>query len=90
MKKKEKVTRIIDGDTFRTKSRTKHSVRLAGVNAPEKGTPGAKKATNELRKLIGDQKVEVKTVAHDTYGRTVAEVKVGGKSVNKIMKQRLK
>ncbi len=33
---KEKVTKVIDGDTFMT-SRRKIPVRLADVNAPEKG-----------------------------------------------------
>jgi len=34
MGRKEKVTRIIDGDTFITSSR-KNPVRLAGYDAPE-------------------------------------------------------
>ena len=80
-KKKETVTRVIDGDTFRTKSR-KHSVRLANVDAPEKGSKGGAKATKQLKKLIEGQKVEVNTVARDVYGRAVANVKVGRKSVN--------
>ncbi len=83
-KKKETVTRVIDGDTFRTKSR-KHSVRLANIDAPEKGAKGGTKATQQLKKLIQGKKVEVNTVARDVYGRSVANVKVGGKSVNKAM-----
>ena len=88
-KRKENVTRIIDGDTFLTKSR-KHPVRLANVNAPEKGKPGSVKATQALKGLIKGQKVEVKTVARDPYGRSVANVKVGSKSVNKAMNKKLK
>jgi endonuclease YncB( thermonuclease family) len=83
-KRKETVTRVIDGDTFRTTSR-KHSVRLANVDAPEKGTKGGSKATKQLKSLIQGQKVEVNTVARDVYGRSVAKVKVNGKSVNKAM-----
>ena len=83
-KRKETVTRVIDGDTFRTSSR-KHSVRLANVNAPEKGRKGGAKATQQLKSLIQGKKVEVKTIARDVYGRAVAEVKVGRKSVNKQM-----
>lgn len=83
-KRKETVTRVIDGDTFRTSSR-KHSVRLANVNAPEKGRKGGTKATQQLKSLIQGKKVEVKTIARDVYGRAVAEVKVGRKSVNKQM-----
>jgi len=86
--RKETVTRVIDGDTFQTASRT-HSVRLANVNAPEKGTKAGAAATEALRNLIGSQKVEVKTVARDYYARAVANVKVGGKSVNAAMNRKL-
>jgi endonuclease YncB( thermonuclease family) len=88
-KRKETVTRVIDGDTFRTSSR-KHSVRLANVNAPEKGRKGGAKATQQLKSLIQDKKVEVETIARDKYGRSVARVKVDGKSVNLSMNKRTK
>ena len=83
-KRKETVTRVIDGDTFRTSSR-KHSVRLANVNAPEKGKKGGAKATQQLKSLIQGKKVEVNTLARDTYGRAVAKVKRGRINVNKAM-----
>lgn len=88
-KRKETVTRVIDGDTFRTSSR-KHSVRLANIDAPEKGRKGGAKATQQLKKLIQGKKVEVKTIARDVYGRAVANVKVSGKSVNKAIAKRSK
>jgi endonuclease YncB( thermonuclease family) len=88
-KRKETVTRVIDGDTFTTKSRTK-PVRLANVDAPEKGARGGKAATNQLKTLIQGKKVEVNTVARDVYGRAVANVKVGGKSVNNAVKKNTK
>ena len=85
----EKATRVIDGDTFETASR-KHPVRLANVDAPEKGTRGGSKATTELRNLIQGEQVVVNTVARDKYGRSVANVTVGNKSVNRTMKSKLK
>jgi len=88
-KRKETVTRVIDGDTFITSSR-KLSVRLANVDAPEKGTRGAAKATKELKSLIEGKQVTVETVARDKYRRAVAKVKVGNKSVNKAVKDNLK
>lgn len=88
-KKKETVTRVIDGDTFLTKSR-KRAIRLAHLDAPEKGKKGSAKATQELRKLIQGQKVEVHTIARDTFGRAIANVRVGRKSVNKAIKNKLK
>ena len=89
MARKERVTRVIDGDTFETASR-KHPVRLANVNAPEKGQRGGASATNALKELIAGEAVTIETVARDKYSRTVANVKVGRKSVNKAMKEKLK
>jgi endonuclease YncB( thermonuclease family) len=87
MARKERVTRVIDGDTFETANR-KRSIRLANVDAPEKGKKGGAKATQSLRNLIAGETVSVETVARDKYGRSVAKVKVGRKSVNKAMRER--
>jgi endonuclease YncB( thermonuclease family) len=89
VKRKETVTRVIDGDTFLTKSR-KHPVRLANVDAPEKGRKGGSKATKQLKQLIQGKKVEVHTVARDAYGRAVAQVKKGRTSINKAMSRNSK
>ena len=82
MARKEKVVRVIDGDTFMTASR-KNPIRLANVNAPEKGVRGYKKATDTLKKMISGKEVTIDTKARDRYGRSVANVKVGRESVNK-------
>jgi len=89
MVRKERVTKVIDGDTFETSSR-KNSVRLARIDAPEKGQPGFVKAKNQLSKLVQGEEVRIDTVARDKYGRAVANVYKGQKSVNKEMQQRLK
>lgn len=83
---KAKVQRVIDGDTFVTDKGKR--VRLANVNAPEKGRRGAPQARKDLRVLIARKQVNVDVVAHDPYGRAVANVKVGNKSVNKAMKDK--
>ncbi|MCD6223881.1 MAG: thermonuclease family protein [Deltaproteobacteria bacterium] len=89
MSRKEKVTKVIDGDTFETASR-KNPVRLANVDAPEKGQPGSAKATEALRKMIEGEEVRIDTVSRDKYGRAVANVYVGKESVNKKMQKKLK
>ena len=89
MSKKETVTEVIDGDTFKTDSR-KNPIRLANVDAPEKGQPGSVKATETLRKLIEGEEVKIDTVARDKYGRAVANVYIGRESVNKKMQKKLK
>lgn len=63
-------------------------MRLANVNAPEKGQRGAPQARKELRNLISRKQVNVDTVACDAYGRAVANVKVENKSVNKAMREK--
>lgn len=88
MSRKEKVTRIVDGDTFHTDQR-KNSVRLANVNAPERGERGGSAATRALKNMIQGEKVSIDTVARDKYGRSVANVKVGRQSVNKAMREKV-
>ena len=87
MSRNERVTDVIDGDTFKTGSR-KNSIRLANVNAPEKGSPGASKATQALREIINGEMVSIEIVARDKYGRSVATVKVGNRSVNAAMRRK--
>ncbi len=89
MARKEKVTRVIDGDTFETASR-KHPVRLANVDAPETNQSGGTAATAALRRLIQGQEVRIDTVARDKYRRSVAKVKVGRQSVNRAMQNKTK
>ena len=89
MSRKEKVTKVIDGDTFETAIR-KNTVRLANVDAPEKGQPGSAKATEALRKMIEGEDVRIDTVGRDKYGRAVANVYLGRESVNKKMQKKLK
>ena len=82
-----RVKRVIDGDTFETNSGQR--VRLAGVDAPEKGKRGSVKATEKLKSLIVKKDIIVDPIGI-SYGRIVADVKVDGKSVNKSMQRHLK
>ena len=86
MARKEEVTKVIDGDTFKT-ARRKNPVRLANVDTPEKGERGFQSAKKALEKLVGGKEVSIDTKARDSYGRSVANVKVGTKSVNQAMKR---
>ena len=80
---REMVTTVIDGDTFHTATQR---VRLAHVNASEIGESGSVRATNKLRSLIDGKFVSIdqKSIS---YGRAVAEVKVGDLSVNDEMRK---
>lgn len=81
----EYVTRVIDGDTFSTRSSTR-DVRLEGVDTPEKGEPGFQAAKRALEGLVLNKHVDIETKAHDSYNRRVAQVWVHGRSVNRAMK----
>lgn len=89
MPRKEKVTKVIDGDTFCTSAR-KNPVRLANVDTPEKREKGYGQAKQALSKMIKGETVSIDTKARDVYGRAVANVKVGNKSVNNAMKKHQK
>lgn len=82
---KGKVIKIIDGDTFKIQGGK--AIRLANVRAPELGTKGGAKARNELSERIGGKTVSYNIVAK-SYGRDVANVKVAGKSVNQVMRNK--
>lgn len=71
-----KVKKVIDGDTIKVSSPVRGSpyVRLAGVDAPEKGQRGFRTATQNLRSRVGGKKVWVRPVGK-SYGRTVARVR---------------
>ena len=88
MGRKEIVIRVIDGDTFQTASRKK-PVRLANVNAPGKGRPGAAQATRILRNLIEGERVRIEPICRDSYGRTLAKVYLGRESVNRKLVEEL-
>ena len=87
--RREKVTRILDGDTFMTGNR-KNPVKLADVYAPRKGKPGYSKAKERLRGFVGGEEVRIQTVARDKYGRSVAKVYKGRESINKKMRESLR
>lgn len=79
---KRKVTKIIDGDTFKTDKPVRGSnfIRIANKDAPEKGQRGFTTAKNNLDKKIGGKTVNIDPVGK-SYGRTVANVKKSGKKV---------
>lgn len=72
---KRKVQRVIDGDTFKVRRNVAGSqyVRIAGLNAPEKGQQGYASAKRALIRQIGGRTVAIKPVGR-SYGRTVAKV----------------
>ena len=80
------VKKVLDGDTFVTENNEK--IRIAGVDTPEKGKPGAARARTYLKNQIDGDRIVIKPVAKDKYRRTVAHVYKDGRSVGKKIKKR--
>ena len=77
-----------DGDTCTTTSGER--VRLACINSPElRGNRAepvpAKAARNQLRDLVEGKRVEIRRITEDRYKRTVAELFVGERNVQREM-----
>ena len=77
-----------DGDTCTTT--TGERVRLAYIDTPElvgmRAEPvPAKAARDFLRNLVVDKKVRIRRITEDRYGRTVAELFVGERNVQREM-----
>jgi endonuclease YncB( thermonuclease family) len=93
------VDRVVDGDTFwvcDVSACTK--IRLCGIDAPEKGTAGAREATAALSSMIADRNVRCVQVGGGTpcdgrsaptsYDRVVAQCFAGGADVSAPMVER--
>jgi micrococcal nuclease len=78
----EKVTEVIDGDTFKTDRA--HVVRLLGMNAPEINDPGGDIAKHMLAGLIMGRDVHLKrnVTDKDGYGRLLRYVFINETNVN--------
>lgn len=78
------VTGIADGDTLRltcddAAGRATVSVRLAEIDAPEKGQPFGGRAKAHLARLCFGRIATVEPVATDRFSRTVARVECDGR-----------
>jgi len=67
------VTDIADGDTLTILDSSKRQIkiRLAGIDAPEKGQPFGNRSKDNLAKLVFNKTVMVEAEKRDRYGRTV-------------------
>lgn len=80
------VTHVVDGDTLDvTVAQRVVTVRLDGIDAPERGQPFSAQARALLRVLAFSQRATVHVKDTDRYGRLVARVVVGGKDLSEEM-----
>jgi len=75
------VTRVIDGDTLiLADGRT---LRLKGINTPEKSMPYYEEAKEFLSKSVENKSVQIESSGVDRYGRTLAYVFSESKNLNR-------
>lgn len=67
-----KVVRVVDGDTFRVDG-LERSIRIWGLDAPERGESGGSAATRALRGLIEGREVSCRIRDIDRYRRIVGQ-----------------
>jgi micrococcal nuclease len=79
-----KVVGVTDGDTITVlHERRPETIRLNGIDAPEKGQAFGERAKQFMAQLSFGQVVEVIVRDQDRYGRTVADVRLpDGRSLN--------
>lgn len=70
------VMKVADGDTFTglTADNRQVKIRIAGIDAPEKGQPYGNKAKKALAAMVFHKSVAIDSLYQDRYGRTIAVV----------------
>jgi len=79
-----RVVHVADGDTITVldADRVQHVVRLAGIDAPEKGQPFGQVARRRLVERVIARDVVVEWHKRDRYGRLVGRVLLDGVDAN--------
>jgi endonuclease YncB( thermonuclease family) len=78
------VIHVADGDTITVmdSGHDKHIIRLAGIDAPEKGQPFGQVSKRNLTDQVIEKTVDVEWTKKDRYGRTVGKVLLDGQDIN--------
>lgn len=79
-----RVSGVTDGDTIivRGTDAAEHTVRLAGIDAPEYSQPYGRRARSNLARLIAGKPVTVEYRKRDRWQRLVGRVLFEGRDVN--------
>lgn len=84
-----KVVHIADGDTLTLLvDHQQVKIRLADIDAPERGQAYGAKAKKVLGNLVFGKRARVEVTTKDRWGRSVGRVYVGGMDVNAEMVRR--
>lgn len=78
------VTSVVDGDTVHVSlpDRSTLTIRLDGIDTPERGEPFSNQARNASRVMLFMRRAEIRATNVDRYGRLVARVLANGTDVS--------
>jgi endonuclease YncB( thermonuclease family) len=78
------VVKIADGDTLTVldEAKTQHKIRLAGIDAPEKGQAFGTKSRENLAAKVFRQNIRVEVIDVDRYRREVGRIFLGDRFIN--------
>lgn len=73
-----RVVAVTDGDTIKVldSDKRQHTIRVAGIDAPEKKQPFGQRSKENLSRLVFGKEVDVQWSKHDRYQRIVGKVMV--------------
>ncbi len=81
-----RVVSIIDGDSLVVRHGERMSqIRLWGIDAPEWDQPHAHYAKKLLQNMLLNRKVVIEPYYRDDYNRVIAQVLLGGQSINQLL-----
>lgn len=85
-----RVVAVKDGDTITVLDahKAQHTIRLAGIDAPEKGQAFGQRSKESLAELVAGKTVVIETNKKDRYGRAVGKVVLDGKDVSLVQLER--
>jgi len=84
------IARVVDGDTvdLLDDGMQRHRIRLFGIDAPESKQAFGSQATKFLAGMLDGQRVEVVRKDKDRYGRTIGQIMLQGRDINRLMVQK--
>jgi endonuclease YncB( thermonuclease family) len=83
------VIKVTDGDSITVRSGEANiKIRLAEIDAPERGQAWGHNARDELEGLVAGKTITITPRGQDRYGRTIAQIGADGQDVNREMVSR--
>jgi endonuclease YncB( thermonuclease family) len=71
-----RVVRVVDGDTVYVldAAKTQHKIRLAGIDAPERGQPFGRRSKERMAELVAGKHADVDWYKEDRWGRLIGTI----------------